>query len=191
MQNAASFADLLRHGPVPPRILPIVLLAWTLPLAAEPRSIGLNLMAIEDGDTLLVAIDGVEQRVQLADIDTPEDADNPKLQRDQARTGLPRERLVALGTAATAHVAGLLAEPRGWSLTLSPNRRDRYGRLEVEITGPADQSLSHQLVIDGFARCLCDDCCGALERQAIDAGRGLWAAPTRADALQWAEKEAE
>lgn len=175
---------------MPTRILPIVLLTWTLPLAAEPRTLGLDLKTIEDGDTLVVAIDGVDQRVQIEDIDAPEDADNPKLQRDLERTGLAREQLLVLGRAATAHLARLLARPAGHSLTFDPDRRDRYGRLQVQITGPADHSLNQQLVIDGYAHCLCDTCCGALERQAIEAGVGLWATPTRSDALRWAEHEA-
>lgn len=190
MQNAASSPNRLHHGPMSPRILPIALLVWSLPLAAEPRTIGLDLKAIEDGDTLIVAIDGAEQRVQIADIDAPEDTDNPKLQRDLARTGLGREPLLALGRAATAHLTGLLAQPAAHSLAMDPDRKDRYGRPEIQLTGPTGRSVNQQMVIDGYARCLCESCCGTLEQEAIDAGRGLWDAPTRAAALNWAEREA-
>ena len=54
-------------------------------------------MQIEDADTLLVEVAGVSYRVQLPDIDAPENTANPKLQRDIERTGLDAEALLALG----------------------------------------------------------------------------------------------
>ena len=66
--------------------------AWSVEHQVPPG--GLH---VEDGDTVLIVIEGEEQRVQLTGIDAPEDTDNPKLQRDMQRTGLERERLLVLG----------------------------------------------------------------------------------------------
>ncbi|MEA3276993.1 MAG: hypothetical protein U9Q81_17250 [Pseudomonadota bacterium] len=90
------------------RLVPILLASLTvLPLAAEELSARVDRIDIEDGDTLIAEVDGVNERLQLAHIDAPEDADNAKLARDLQRTGLDRWVLLELGQTATGHLREL------------------------------------------------------------------------------------
>ncbi len=142
---------------------------------------------VEDGDTLRIFIDGREQRVQLAGIDTPEDADNPKLQRDMARTGLSRERLVALGRSATEYLRKLLETGAPHTLHYAPEKRDRYGRLSVELADTKGRSVGETLVADGYAVASRDASSNLLELQstAQRERRGLWGLEPETTAL-WA-----
>lgn len=155
-------------------------------------SLVLKSVGVEDGDTLLVAIDGAKDRVQLAGIDAPEDVDDPKLQRDLERTGLTRESLLQLGVAATAHLRGLVAGAGPYRLVLDPQRRDRYGRLTGRLLDPAGQSLNVRMVEDGYAIPLADRANAELgsaatlaeaRAQAATSARGLWGAESQAMGL--------
>ncbi len=163
--------------------LPALLAA--APLMAASVTVTLDSVEAEDGDTLLVELDGKAERVQLAGIDAPEDTDNAKLQRDTSRTGLDAETLLALGRAATAHLRELVAGGGPFALTYDPGQRDRYGRLTAEISGAGSRSLSDAMLADGYAMVLAPpggaappsaDASLALEREAIEQGRGLWGA---------------
>lgn len=153
------------------------------PLMARPVTVTLESVEAEDGDTLVVELDGQTERVQLAGIDAPEDTDNAKLQRDMARTGLDAATLQALGRAATAHLRELVAGGGPFALTYDPGQRDRYGRLTAEVSGAGSGSLNEAMLTDGYAMVLAApggaappnaDAWSALEREAIEQGRGLW-----------------
>lgn len=131
---------------------------------------------VEDGDTLLVKLDGEEKRVQLAGIDAPEETDNPKLQRDLARTGLERSRLLALGRMATEYLRRLTKI--GWPYTLhyEPDRLDRYGRLSGDLRDGSGRSLAELVVAGGYAIASRDatERMWALQDEAQQEQRGLW-----------------
>jgi micrococcal nuclease len=135
---------------------------------------------VEDGDTLVVVLDGKEERVQLAGIDAPEDADNPKLKKDLERTGLEQEALLTLGRAATEKLSALVRDSAELRLNLDSENRDRYGRLTATIDTDEGGSLNQAMVADGYAIALPsgDETANAdlktLEQQARQAGRGLW-----------------
>ena len=97
---------------------------------------------IEDADTLLVEAAGVSYRVQLPDIDAPENTANPKLQRDIERTGLDAEALLSLGRRANEGLRDLLRDFAPYQLHFDPDSRDRYGRVPGELVnaGPTTQS---------------------------------------------------
>ena len=101
---------------------------------------------VEDGDTLLIVINGEQQRVQLAGIDAPEDTDNPKLQRDLQRTGLEREQLLALGQLSREYLRRLTKIGAPYTLHYQPDQRDRYGRLSAEVRDDRGRSLAETLV---------------------------------------------
>jgi len=110
-----------------------------------------TLTGVEDGDTILVEIDGKPRRLQLQGIDAPEDVDNPKLQRDRERTGLSDEALLILGQEATRHLHGLIAPKDPVRLEGNLKKRDRYGRTPVTAYGRNGLSLNEQMVADGYA----------------------------------------
>lgn len=161
--------------------LPLLVLLAASPIA-QAQSTSYPLLKVEDGDTLVVTIEGRPTRLQLLGIDAPEDVENPKLNRDMARTGLERGSLLQLGQGATLHLKSLAAV--GSLLTLEGNlkRRDKYGRIPVVARLGAGDSLNAAMVGDGYAITLAgfplDDslvqALSELEHRASSEQRGLW-----------------
>ncbi len=151
-------------------ILLLSLLAASLTRAGGVQA---PLIEVEDGDTLLVELDGRPTRIQLAGIDAPEDKPNPKFNLDLKRTGLPAEALLALGRAATLHLRQLA--PPGSSLVLEGDltKKDRYGRIAVTVRAAKGQALNERMVADGYARAL-GPAYQALQKEARKNHRGLW-----------------
>ena len=157
-----------------------------------------RVLSIEDGDTLLVEMDGRAQRLQLLGIDAPEDVANPKRHRDQQRTGLDSDTLIAIGRAATRHLQSLV--PPGQAVTLEGDltRQDKYGRVPVIAVNQGGRILNEAMVEDGFAvvldrHPLDDEFRDRLRRHentALAEGRGLWGAH-RAAALAWSGRRVE
>ncbi len=163
-----------------------ITLAWAN-VAADTYAIPPGGLHVEDGDTLLIVIDGEEQRVQLAGIDAPEDADNPKLEKDFQRTGLAREELLSLGRSATEHLRRLTKIGGPYTLEYKPDNRDRYGRLSGDVIDVRGRSLSATLVSAGYA-IVSRDGAEALHPLAAEAqrqNRGLWGLAPEATGL-WA-----
>lgn len=153
------------------------------PACANDRAVELIEVGVEDGDTLILNIDGRDERLQLAHIDAPEDSRNAKLQHDIERTGLGGEVLIELGRGATLHLRGLAADGAGpFMLVYDPDRRDRYGRLVGEVSDAGGRSLGAAMVEDGFARVLPPRepkvarpaALTASEADATSSARGLW-----------------
>ena len=161
---------------------------------AETRSLVVE--KIEDGDTIVVLLNGKPERLQLQGIDAPEDVENAKLQRDIKVTGLEPATLLPLGRAASRHLQSL-AKP-GDTLQVSGHfgQRDRYGRILVVAEGAAGRSLNEQMVQDGYAVVTRYGTMEAalkaqLERaesEAIALKRGLWGEAPEV-ALSWSGRK--
>ncbi len=151
-------------------ILLLGLLAMPLAWAG---GVQVPLVEVEDGDTLLVMLNGAPTRIQLAGIDAPEDKPNPKFNLDLRRTGLPAEKLLALGRAATLYLRKLA--PPGSTLTLDGDlhKKDRYGRIVLTVRTADGRSLNERMVADGYARAL-GPAYLALQKEAQQNHRGLW-----------------
>ena len=132
----------------------------------SPRnsSMRAEVLRVVDGDTIVVSLDGTEERVRYIGIDTPE-----------------TERLECYADQATQRNAELV-EGTTVGLEFDRELRDRFGRLlaYVEVRGI---QINEALVRDGFARTLtiepntarAEELAG-LEVDAGRAGRGLWGA---------------
>ena len=148
-------------------------------------------VAVEDADTLLVELDGRPYRVQLVDIDAPESAPNPKLQRDVERTGLDSASLLPLGRAADAALTAFLVEFRPYRLSFQPEAPDRYGRVPGDLYDADGRALSAELVARGYAIPLpgrAEPAASLLDRALQNArrdGLGLWGTEAQAFAA-WA-----
>ena len=158
-------------------------------LSVEPQHV-----RIEDADTLLIEIDGVQQRIQLTGIDAPEVVMNPKLQRDIGRTGLVATDLLPLGQAANEGLSRLLTEFVPYRLKSDLTVKDKYGRVPGDLLGAAGQSLSTRLVEEGYALPLPNvqgeraASLKAAAEAARNERRGLWA--SHLDAFSaWAESD--
>ena len=147
--------------------------------AAETRYL---VKAIEDGDTLVVEMNGQPERVQLLGIDAPENTDNPKLVRDVQRTGLVEKQLLEIGNAAAAHLQQLVKPGDYIRIDDGKLRRDKYGRFIVIAFGAESRSLNQAMVEDGYAVVLgryplpesLKDGLKAAEVTAKRENRGLW-----------------
>lgn len=130
-----------------------------------------TLVRVVDGDTIRVMVGGVEERVRYVGIDTPE------LNTSSAATPDP------YAEAATQANARLLAGGR-IVLEKDVSQRDQYGRLLRNIWIERDGTWSFvnlALVAEGYAQVSTYppdvryvDVLLAAQRQARDAGRGLW-----------------
>ncbi|MEZ5585491.1 MAG: thermonuclease family protein [Sedimenticolaceae bacterium] len=170
----------------------LLLLICSSALTAGPQEVVPGSVQIEDADTLLIEVAGVSYRIQLPDIDAPENTMNPKLQRDIERTGLDVEALLALGRRADEGLSDLLRDFAPYQLHFDPDSRDRYGRVPGELVNTAGQQLSLRLVEEGYAVPVINT--NPLRRAALDAavsaaragGRGLWG--TQSDNFaRWAQ----
>jgi micrococcal nuclease len=147
---------------------------------AEQRVLAPGSLHVEDGDTLLIELDGVEQRLQLIGIDAPEDSDNPKLQRDMARTGLEAQALLELGVQATEYLRRLTRLGKPYTLYYAPGQRDRYGRLVGDLRDVRGRSLAEMVVAGGYAIAVANVApeqaqrLQVLQQSAQQAPHGLW-----------------
>ncbi len=169
------------------RMAPLLglLMAWHVSLSqageADPSYV---VQAVEDGDTLLVELDGQAQRIQLLGIDAPENADNPKLKHDMEKSGLEKARLLALGQAATEHLQSLVAAGDEVVITGDLKSKDRYGRILAQVRNREGQILGETMIQAGYAIALPRSQFPAqqaymrrldrLERFARKANNGLW-----------------
>ncbi len=118
---------------------------------ADQRIVTAQAVRAEDGDTLLIDIEGHEQRIQLAGIDAPEDVDNPKLQVDIKRSRLTQQDLLKLGRVATEQLKYLLTARAPFVLHFNPQKRDRYGRIPGDLINANGESIAAQMVDNGYA----------------------------------------
>ncbi|KPL89735.1 hypothetical protein SE16_00760 [Ardenticatena maritima] len=131
-------------------------------LAGRPAQ-SAQLVGVVDGDTIDVLLDGRVVRVRYIGVDTPERGD----------------ALYAAATEANRRLLGNGA----LLLVRDVSETDRYGRL-LRYVVAGDTFVNAELVRQGYAQVLtvppdvaCADWFVALQREAIAAGRGLWATP--------------
>lgn len=124
---------------------------------------------VVDGDTINVQIGEQKETVRFLGIDTPETHD-------------PRKPVQCFGEAAAAHAKKLL---EGKNVRLEPDPtnsdRDKYHRLLRYVYLPDGTLVNAQLIKDGYAFAYTIfplvklDEFRALEREAREQNRGLWA----------------
>ena len=142
----------------------------TLPGALAPNAV---VLYVSDGDTIGVTIDGVEERVRLIGIDTPE-------------TKKPDNPVECFGPEASAFTAALLPVGTDLYLERDVEARDPYGRLLAYVYRTSDgMFVNLEIVAQGFARPLTiapnvahADQFAAAARAADADATGLWAACT-------------
>ncbi len=163
-------------------ILLLGLLAMPL---ARAGGVQAPLIEVEDGDTLLVMLNGAPTRIQLAGIDAPEDRPNPKFNLDRKRTRLPAETLLELGRKATLHLRELA--PPGSTLILEGDlhEKDKYGRIAATVRTTDGRALNERMVADGFARASGQPAYQPLQEQAVKEKRGLWGSDPEAAHAWW------
>jgi micrococcal nuclease len=126
-----------------------------------------------DGDTIVVDIDGRQEKIRYLGINTPETVD-------------PRKPVQCFGHEASNRMKSLLKGGRV-VLVASPNRedRDKYGRLLRYVELPDGTDLNLKMLQDGYAYEYTfgtpysrQDAYRAAEASARAANRGLWSPQT-------------
>lgn len=128
-------------------------------------------MRVIDGDTLVIRLDGRDERVRLIGIDTPE----------SVRPDSPVE---CFGKEASEFLAGLVPAGTGVRLERDVEARDVYDRLLAYVYRASDELFVNLAIVEeGYGRPLTippnvayTDRFVRASRDARDAGRGLWAA---------------
>ncbi len=126
---------------------------------------------VVDGDTLVVEIDGTEERLRLIGINTPESVD-------------PRRPVMCFGKEASAHLAELVPPGTAVRIERDVEARDRYDRLLGYVYRAADgEFVNLRMVTDGYANQYTFppnvehvDTFRAAARTARESGTGLWSA---------------
>jgi micrococcal nuclease len=132
-----------------------------------------RVLRVIDGDTILVAVGGRQERVRYIGVDTPE-------------TVKPNTPVQCFGKRASA-ANHRLVDGREVRLIADAEARDRYGRLLAYVYRVGDgRFVNEALIRGGYATTLAiapnvrfADRFAALAQQAQDAGRGLWSACER------------
>jgi endonuclease YncB( thermonuclease family) len=146
-------------------------LPQTIPVACSGESFAGEVVSVTDGDTVDVMREGVAVRIRLHNIDTPEKGQ-------------------AFGRPAKTFTSDLAFHK---AVTVCAVDRDRYGRLVADVTLPDGRSLNRELVAAGLAwwyrRYSTDQSLGALEQDARDARRGLWADDNPTPPWDWRKEK--
>ena len=131
-----------------------------------PGAVAAPVVRVVDGDTIVVRLDGREQRVRYIGVNTPESVD-------------PRRPVQCFGRDAAARNRELVGGKTVW-LERDVSETDQYGRLlrYVSVDG---RLVNAELVREGYARAVTypPDVRHAtlfrdLEQEARTASRGLW-----------------
>jgi endonuclease YncB( thermonuclease family) len=133
---------------------------------------------VADGDTLTLQTESGQRRIRLASIDAPE------VGHGEVKPGQP------FGQAARRSLADMVA---GKTLTARCYEKDQYARDVCDLPGDNGHTVNWQQVEAGFAwantarhgEYLRDPSLPALERQAREAARGLWAQPDAVAPWVW------
>lgn len=126
---------------------------------------------IVDGDTLVVVVDGAEERVRLIGMNTPESVDR-------------RRPVMCFGKEASAHLDELVPAGTPVRLERDVEVRDRYDRLLAYLYRASDGLFVNlAMVTDGYAQQYTfppnvahTAAFGRAEREARADGTGLWSA---------------
>ncbi len=131
-----------------------------------PGAVAAPVVRVVDGDTIVVRLDGRQQRVRYTGVNTPESVD-------------PRRAVQCFGKEAAARNRALVEGKTVW-LEKDVSETDQYGRLlrYVWVDGAL---VNAELVREGYARAVTyppdvryAERFRALEREAREARRGLW-----------------
>ena len=151
-----------------------------LPAGPPPDTPRGHVVAVIDGDTVVVRTGGREERVRLLGIDAPELHDSEKLAREVARSGRSPDAIQQLGAAARRALADLVAD-RTVTIERDVEERDRYQRLLAWVWRDDGRLVNEEIVREGWAKTLTIPPnvrhiarLRAAQAEARAARRGLW-----------------
>jgi len=121
----------------------------TSPLFSEYEKC--RLVRIVDGDTFIVRYRGVNERLRLTGIDTPEASDNPKARRDSERKNTSLKEILKKGKRSKSFAKSLLAGEKYIYLEFDVQERDRYRRLLAYAYLSDGRMVNELMLKSGYA----------------------------------------
>lgn len=140
-----------------------------------------DVVRVVDGDTVVILLNGQEEKVRLIGVDTPESKNNEKARRDSSKTGESVSEIVNLGKEAAQYTKSIL--PKGTKVTVETDvqPRDRYGRLLAYLYLENGEMVNSLIIQNGYAQVMTippnvkyEDLFRKLMKEARENNRGLW-----------------
>lgn len=129
-------------------ILSILLFIGTLALSLSATTFTATITKVVDGDTIHVNHNNQEEKIRILYIDTPEKYSGAKMDKDAKKAGISVKDEEELGRLATGYAIKFF--PKGTTLILDAQKKDRYGRTLASISkNGIDYSKS--IIQDGYA----------------------------------------
>lgn len=110
-----------------------------------------QVVKVIDGDTISVEINGIQEKVRLIGIDTPESRINKRAQLQEKELGKDTEDVVELGRKAKEFTQSLLKVGSKVYLEFDVQQRDKYGRLLAYVYLPDGRMVNKEIICNGYA----------------------------------------
>ncbi len=148
------------------------------PLNAQQKT---TVTRIIEGDIIQALYGGVEKRIRLIGIDTPESRVNRKAKKDANMSEHDLKTIIEMGKKAKAYVDGLIKRGDLITIEFDVQERDKYGRLLGYVYLSNGKMLNEEIVKAGYANIMTippnvkykDRFIGAYQ-EAEEDKRGLW-----------------
>ncbi len=148
------------------------------PLNAQQKT---TVTRIIEGDIIQALYGGVEKRIRLIGIDTPESRVNWKAKKYANMSEHDLKTIIEMGTKAKAYVDGLVKRGDLITIEFDVQERDKYGRLLGYVYLSNGKMLNEEIVKAGYAIIMTippnvkykDRFIGAYQ-EAEEDKRGLW-----------------
>ncbi|MFQ5687829.1 MAG: thermonuclease family protein [Candidatus Scalindua sp.] len=134
-----------------------------------------------DGDVIQALYGGVEKRIRLIGIDTPESRVNRKAKKDANMSEQDITTIIEMGKKAKAYVNGLIKRGDLITIEFDVQKWDKYGRLLGYVYLSNGKMLNEEIVKAGYAMIMTippnvkyKDMFSRAYKQAKEGKRGLW-----------------
>ncbi|MEJ5172662.1 MAG: thermonuclease family protein [Hydrogenothermaceae bacterium] len=110
-----------------------------------------TVVRVIDGDTIVVNIDGIEEKVRLIGVDTPESRLNKRATVQERELNRDVETIVDLGKQAKEFTKSFVKPGVKVYLEFDVQPRDKYGRLLAYVYLLDGRMLNKEIICNGYA----------------------------------------
>ena len=118
------------------------------PLYAQQKT---TVTRIIDGDMIQALYEGVEKRIRLIGIDSPESRVNKKTMKDANMSEHDIKTIIEMGEKAKAYVNVLIKRGDFITIEFDVKKMDRYGRLLCYVYLSNGKMLNEEIIKAGYA----------------------------------------
>ncbi len=136
---------------------------------------------IIDGDIIQALYGGLEKRIRLIGIDTPESRVNRKAMEEADMSENDIKKFIEMGKKAKTYVNGLIKRGDFVTIEFDTKKTDRYGRLLCYVYLSNGKMLNEEIVKAGYANVMTvppnvkyEDRFLEAYQKAMEEKRGLW-----------------